>query len=43
MISHRNIIYSAFAYAEGCGVLERHFEAVCYLPCVTWPSVATRW
>lgn len=32
MISHRNIIYSAFTYAEGCGVLERHFEAVCYLP-----------
>ena len=32
MISHRNIVYSAYAYAETCGLIGRRFEAVGYLP-----------
>lgn len=32
MISHRNIVYSAYAYAEACEQLEHRFEAVGYLP-----------
>ncbi|MBI3373706.1 MAG: AMP-binding protein [Betaproteobacteria bacterium] len=32
MISHRNILYSAYTYAEACGQLGRRFEAVGYLP-----------
>lgn len=32
MISHRNILYSAYAYAEACEQIGRRFEAVGYLP-----------
>lgn len=32
MISHRNIVYSAFAYAEACEQNGRRFEVVGYLP-----------
>jgi long-chain acyl-CoA synthetase len=32
MISHRNVVYSAFAYAEACELIGKRFEAVCYLP-----------
>ncbi|MCL4744556.1 MAG: AMP-binding protein [Burkholderiaceae bacterium] len=32
MISHRNIVYSAYAYAEHCGQIGQRFEAVGYLP-----------
>lgn len=32
MISHRNIVYSAYAYAEACEQIGRRFEAVGYLP-----------
>ncbi|WP_197706362.1 AMP-binding protein [Magnetospirillum sp. 15-1] len=32
MISHRNIIYSAYAYSNGCEMEGVPYEAVCYLP-----------
>jgi len=32
MMSHRNLVYSAYAYAEACDFIGRRFEAVCYLP-----------
>lgn len=31
-LSHRNFIYSAYAYAEAVGMLNRPYESVCYLP-----------
>jgi long-chain acyl-CoA synthetase len=32
MITHRNLLWSAFAYAEACDLFAKPFEAVCYLP-----------
>ena len=32
MLTHRNFVYAAHAYAEATGMLDRPFEAVCYLP-----------
>ena len=32
MLSHRNIIYGAYAYASARQMLDKHFESVCYLP-----------
>lgn len=32
MLTHRNFVYSAHAYAEATGMLEQRFEVVCYLP-----------
>lgn len=32
MLSHRNMIYGAHAYAGARGMLDRPFESVCYLP-----------
>ena len=31
-LSHRNFVYSAFAYADALGMVGRHYDAVCYLP-----------
>ncbi|WP_440641425.1 AMP-dependent synthetase/ligase [Bradyrhizobium sp. PUT101] len=32
MLTHRNLVYAAFAYAESVGIADRPFEAVSYLP-----------
>ena len=32
MLTHRNFVYGAYAYASARGMLERPFESVCYLP-----------
>jgi len=32
MLTHRNLIYAAYAYAETVGVADKPFEAVSYLP-----------
>jgi long-chain acyl-CoA synthetase len=32
MLSHRNLIYSVYGYAEAVGILGKYYEAVCYLP-----------
>ncbi len=32
MITHRNLIYTAYIYAEAVGIADKPFESVCYLP-----------
>jgi long-chain acyl-CoA synthetase len=32
MLTHRNLIYAAYAYAEAVGIADETFESVCYLP-----------
>ncbi|MGO9358308.1 MAG: AMP-dependent synthetase/ligase [Xanthobacteraceae bacterium] len=32
MLSHRNLIYAAYAYAEAVEIADKPFESVCYLP-----------
>ncbi len=32
MLTHRNLVYAAYAYAEAVDVADRPFESVCYLP-----------
>ncbi len=32
MLSHRNMIYGAYAYASARDMLDKRFESVCYLP-----------
>jgi long-chain acyl-CoA synthetase len=32
MLTHRNLIYAAYTYAEAVGIADKPFESVCYLP-----------
>jgi long-chain acyl-CoA synthetase len=32
MLTHRNLIYAAFTYAEAVDIADKPFESVCYLP-----------
>ena len=32
MLTHRNLVYAAFAYAEAVDMADKPFESVCYLP-----------
>ncbi len=32
MLTHRNLVYAAYSYAEAVGTVGRHLESVCYLP-----------
>jgi long-chain acyl-CoA synthetase len=32
MLTHRNLIYAAYSYAEAVGIVDKPFESVCYLP-----------
>ncbi|WP_199798378.1 AMP-binding protein, partial [Hymenobacter lapidiphilus] len=32
MLTHRNLVYAAFAYAKTVGIADKPFEAVSYLP-----------
>jgi long-chain acyl-CoA synthetase len=32
MLTHRNLVYAAFTYAQTVGIADRPFESVCYLP-----------
>lgn len=32
MLTHRNLIYASYIYAEAVGIVEKPFESVCYLP-----------
>jgi long-chain acyl-CoA synthetase len=32
MLTHRNLIYASYIYAEAVGIAEKPFESVCYLP-----------
>jgi len=32
MLTHRNLIYASYIYAEAIGIADRPFESVCYLP-----------
>jgi long-chain acyl-CoA synthetase len=32
MLTHRNLIYAAYIYAEAVGIADKPFESVCYLP-----------
>ncbi|MGE3992436.1 AMP-dependent synthetase/ligase [Pseudorhodoplanes sp.] len=32
MLSHRNLIYSVYGYAEAIGMVGKSYEAMCYLP-----------
>ena len=32
MLTHRNLIYASYIYAEGVGIADKPFESVCYLP-----------
>jgi long-chain acyl-CoA synthetase len=32
MLTHRNLIYAAYAYAEAVDIADKPFESVCYLP-----------
>jgi len=32
MITHRNLLWAAYAYAEACDLFSKPFEGVCYLP-----------
>ena len=32
MLTHRNLVYAAYIYAEAVGIADKPFEAVCYLP-----------
>lgn len=32
MLTHRNLVYAAYTYAEATGTKDRLFESVCYLP-----------
>lgn len=32
MLTHRNFVYAAHSYAQATGMLDKSFEAVCYLP-----------
>ena len=32
MLTHRNLVYAAFAYAEAVDIADKPFESVCYLP-----------
>ncbi|MGY8635084.1 AMP-binding protein [Bradyrhizobium sp. 14AA] len=32
MLTHRNLVYAAFTYAEAVGIADKSFEAVSYLP-----------
>ncbi len=32
MLTHRNLVYAAYAYAEAVGIADKPFEAVSYLP-----------
>jgi long-chain acyl-CoA synthetase len=32
MLTHRNLIYSAYTYAGAVGIADKQFESVCYLP-----------
>ncbi|WP_234195581.1 AMP-dependent synthetase/ligase [Pseudacidovorax sp. NFM-22] len=32
MLTHRNIVFSAYAYASARQMIGRHYESVCYLP-----------
>lgn len=32
MLTHRNLIYTSYIYAEAVGIADRPFESVCYLP-----------
>jgi long-chain acyl-CoA synthetase len=32
MLTHRNLIYASYVYAEAVGIADKSFESVCYLP-----------
>jgi long-chain acyl-CoA synthetase len=32
MLTHRNLIYASYIYAEAVGIADKPFESVCYLP-----------
>jgi long-chain acyl-CoA synthetase len=32
MLTHRNLVYAAYTYAETVGIADKPFESVCYLP-----------
>jgi long-chain acyl-CoA synthetase len=32
MLTHRNLIYASYVYAEAVGIVDQPFESVCYLP-----------
>src|SRR6201982_1454116 len=32
MLTHRNLVYAAYTYAQTVGIADRPFESVCYLP-----------
>jgi long-chain acyl-CoA synthetase len=32
MLSHRNLVYAAYTYAQTVGIADQAFESVCYLP-----------
>ncbi|WP_454629908.1 AMP-dependent synthetase/ligase [Bradyrhizobium cenepequi] len=32
MLTHRNLVYSAYTYAGAVGIADKRFESVCYLP-----------
>jgi long-chain acyl-CoA synthetase len=32
MLTHRNLIYASYIYAEAVGIVDKPFESVCYLP-----------
>ena len=32
MLTHRNLVYAAYVYAETVGIADKPFEAVSYLP-----------
>ena len=32
MLTHRNLVYAAYTYAQTVGIADKPFESVCYLP-----------
>jgi long-chain acyl-CoA synthetase len=40
MLTHRNLIYAAYIYAEAVDIADKPFESVCYLPLCMSPSAA---
>ena len=32
MLTHRNLVYASYIYAEAVGISDKPFEVVCYLP-----------